>query len=1106
MMLLAQAITQKFSNPTNYRLRTSSNTRNQAVIRDGIVDIQTKNAGYGRNGNKNAGRQNWNQVANVGNGQCYNCNARGHYARDCPKPKFRDAKYFREQMLIAMKDEAKGTLNDKGNDFMLDNAYEDETLEELTVAVIMMARIQPSDDNAETEPKYDAKAISEVNAQSHKWLDIQSNIIFDDPYVGNNCRTVKHAHDQSFDIESLMAKKAFKARENNYLNDKLTGLGYQNPERLKKAVAAQPKMYDGERLHSTKLIIDSPDFEETLEDAKEIRLKIKNKMIQLNYAKLNALYETFVPQKEFSAEQTYFSTPSTSNVSFESSKEISDLPTTKLSNESKLLKMFDEMDEAILALRKNIDHLKELKQELTKEVQEMLNIFESMEKKVETQSQKDNMFQNEIDLLLEASFIREIRDCVLISVAKQKSEILMLEKEKISSDSKDIQANLLKRIKILENDFKRSQAQCIDFELKLQHQNEKMACDVCWKSKLTKLSDENMLLKTQVDSVVQERENIKLEYQKLFNSIKATRVQHQRKFNELIENVNQNTYAYGDVRSQNQDLLMKISELKDKIKTIEKGKNVTLKSSNSVRRPQSKDNKSKKRVLKNINVKSTSTNVRKFSSSDNIVSNKLESMNSTVCQSNANVLKAKTINVVNDGSNIVCVSCVGSKHITGNLQLLRNFVEKFIGKVRFGNDHFAVITGYGDYVQGNLMICHNLEGEDLLTGSRDSNLCTISISELAASSPLGITHNTSTVRTPQQNGVIERRNHTLVKAARTMLISSKTLGFLWAKAIATTCSTQNHSLVHTRYNKTPYELIKGRNPNVQYFHVFGSLCYLTNDHDDLGKMKPKADIGIFIGYSESSIRFCIYNRGTKKIMETIHVRFDELTTMAFECNNSGSGFNCLNFQDSLEDSQSVSSKEDSDNLFGPLYEEHYAMSTPEESDDSVANTLLNEYTPSSSSIVIEEDEVPQIVSSLEEPIANVATTPITNENANEPIQEDVAAFDENDFYNLFHSLVLEETESSSTFQYPLNMHEFYQTRHSTDKWTKNHPIEQVIGDPSKPIMTRRRLHTDAEMCMYALTGFIGVVVFLDPSLLDRAEWLVLDAIKPVMGFFLAACW
>ncbi|GJS12937.1 retrovirus-related pol polyprotein from transposon TNT 1-94 [Tanacetum coccineum] len=140
----------------------------------------------------------------------------------------------------------------------------------------------------------------------------------------------------------------------------------------------------------------------------------------------------------------------------------------------------------------------------------------------------------------------------------------------------------------------------------------------------------------------------------------------------------------------------------------------------------------------------------------------------------------------------------------------------------------------------------------------------------------------STARTPQQNGVVKRRNRTLVEAARTMLIFSRLPEFLWAEAISTACFTQNGSIIHTRYNKTPYELLRDRKLNVEYFHVFGLLCYPINDRDDLGKMKPKADIGIFNGYSETSRGFRIYNRRTKKIMETIHVKFDELTAMASE--------------------------------------------------------------------------------------------------------------------------------------------------------------------------------------------------------------------------------
>ncbi|GKE91752.1 retrovirus-related pol polyprotein from transposon TNT 1-94, partial [Tanacetum coccineum] len=109
---------------------------------------------------------------------------------------------------------------------------------------------------------------------------------------------------------------------------------------------------------------------------------------------------------------------------------------------------------------------------------------------------------------------------------------------------------------------------------------------------------------------------------------------------------------------------------------------------------------------------------------------------------------------------------------------------------------------------------------------------------------VGISHQTSVARTPQQNGVVKRRNQTLVEAARTMLIFSKALLFLWAKAINTTCYTQNRSLIRHRYNKTPYELIQDKKPDLSFLHVFGSLYYPTNDNEDLGKLYAKADIAM----------------------------------------------------------------------------------------------------------------------------------------------------------------------------------------------------------------------------------------------------------------------
>nr|GEU37927.1 hypothetical protein [Tanacetum cinerariifolium] len=151
---------------------------------------------------------------------------------------------------------------------------------------------------------------------------------------------------------------------------------------------------------------------------------------------------------------------------------------------------------------------------------------------------------------------------------------------------------------------------------------------------------------------------------------------------------------------------------------------------------------------------------------------------------------------------------------------------------------------------------------------------------------VGISHQMSSVRTPQQNGIVEWRNRTLVEAARTMLIFSRAPLFLWAEAIATACFTQNRSIIYRRFNKTPYELINDRKPDISFLYVFGALCYPKNDREDIGKLGAKGDIGFFIGYSADSCAYRVYNRRTKKIIETMNVSFDELSAMAFEQRSS----------------------------------------------------------------------------------------------------------------------------------------------------------------------------------------------------------------------------
>ncbi|GKE88598.1 retrovirus-related pol polyprotein from transposon TNT 1-94, partial [Tanacetum coccineum] len=107
---------------------------------------------------------------------------------------------------------------------------------------------------------------------------------------------------------------------------------------------------------------------------------------------------------------------------------------------------------------------------------------------------------------------------------------------------------------------------------------------------------------------------------------------------------------------------------------------------------------------------------------------------------------------------------------------------------------------------------------------------------------VGISHETSIARSLQQNGVVERQNHTLIEAARTMLIYAKAVLFLWAEAVATACYTQNHSIVRLRYGKTSYELLHDKPPDLSFLHVFCALCYPINDSENLGKLQPKADI------------------------------------------------------------------------------------------------------------------------------------------------------------------------------------------------------------------------------------------------------------------------
>nr|GFC31707.1 retrovirus-related Pol polyprotein from transposon TNT 1-94 [Tanacetum cinerariifolium] len=165
---------------------------------------------------------------------------------------------------------------------------------------------------------------------------------------------------------------------------------------------------------------------------------------------------------------------------------------------------------------------------------------------------------------------------------------------------------------------------------------------------------------------------------------------------------------------------------------------------------------------------------------------------------------------------------------------------------------------------------------------------------------VGITQQFSAARTLQQNGVVERRNQTLVEVTRTMLTFANLPLFLWAEAITTACFTQNHSIIHKRFDKIPYELMNKRKPNIKFFRVFECRCYLLNDYEDVGKLKAKGDIRVFVGNSKESAAFKIYNKQTRKIYESVNVNFDEISEMASKQFSLEPGLSNLNERENLQ--------------------------------------------------------------------------------------------------------------------------------------------------------------------------------------------------------------
>ncbi|GKC92773.1 retrovirus-related pol polyprotein from transposon TNT 1-94 [Tanacetum coccineum] len=139
----------------------------------------------------------------------------------------------------------------------------------------------------------------------------------------------------------------------------------------------------------------------------------------------------------------------------------------------------------------------------------------------------------------------------------------------------------------------------------------------------------------------------------------------------------------------------------------------------------------------------------------------------------------------------------------------------------------------------------------------------------------GITHNFSAPRTPQSNGVVERKNRTLQEMSRTMLNEQSIPQKFWCNAVDTSTYILNRILIRPILGKTPYEIFRGRKPSLEYFKVFGSKCFILNTKDYLTKFDPKSYEGVFLGYSQNSKAYVVLNKHTMKVEESLNVTFNE---------------------------------------------------------------------------------------------------------------------------------------------------------------------------------------------------------------------------------------
>nr|GEV50237.1 ribonuclease H-like domain-containing protein [Tanacetum cinerariifolium] len=1131
-------------------------------------------------------------------------------------------------------------------------------------------------------------------------------------------------------LDNIVYKTGQSVQIMNMLNSKCR-TSFAKPEFLKKAQRANPRLHDIGCYNDNLALMLAPKSDEVIRLEKESRLKLSDLIRPFDYEKLNNLYDLFVPQREKSSN---FSKRSVGTIidGVERCKQII-AKQTYFDHIDPFIQNTIEANFCPEIRRINAD-LEKFHLCLKEEMVADLRYFNSLELEVDSlrsqlKTQK-TQFLNEIDQLSREYYFADHMNAIL-GVYTELDEVTNLQCDYLKTLEKcECLEKELSKSKMMSKSFEALQKHAVNLELDLQQCKEKIKNDKSFKEKGIAISELKKLIEQLKGKAVDNKfkKSLVIRQPNAFKSQRPSILGKPTIFLDSLERKDFSKSKSVTKNNESNDFSKPVTALilplkkRPKLKSNQMEDRVMLNNSQG-KKHEVEDHQRNVKFSKNktsvtacndsLNAKTSNVNfvcatcekyvlnekhdmcVLKYHNGVNsrtkmpiVVPVSTREPKRIVIQSVVKPLKRTD---VSESTNqkprhitrklyehlveiiLFIVNSGCSKHMTGNLKLLSNFVEKFSGTVKFGNDQIAPILGYRDLVQGDVTIkrvyyveelnhnlffvgqfydadlevafrkstCYirDLKGNDLLTGSRGTYLYSISLRDTTSPNPIclmakatssqawlwhrrlshlnfdtinllsknnivtglpklkfikdhlcsscelgkakrksfqskttpsfkrrlqllhmdlcgpmrvaiingkkyvlvivddysrytwthflrskdetpevlidflrlfqrglhaqvrtvrtdkgtkflnktlhayfaaeGINHQTSVARTPEQNGVVKRQNRTLVEAAQTMLSAAKVPLYFWAEAIATTCFTQNRSLVIPRHEKKPYHIINDQKPSVKFFYIFCSLCYIVKDGENLDKMKEKGDACIFVGYSTQSRAYMVFNKRIRVIVETIHVNFDEQMASdhvssdpvqqcpktALEHNSLSPGPHCQ--ENVYHAHRTVTMLNELDLLFSPMFDELLNGSSQVVSKSSTVTTAdapnqRQQHHTTSLNTHTTPEPTCQVLTQ--------APTVTSTENINQAdtISKNAQVADD-EFINIFSTPVQDRGETLSRHVDSSNMYTFYQRHPSEHRWTKDHPLEQVIGNPSQLVRTRRQLESDGEMCMFALT-------------------------------------